>query len=53
MFLGITIYVLRPTQSHFSPFRQAKVIMTLRRHKNTIMLQNINYFTIIYTFGGY
>ena len=39
-------YVLGPTQTHFSPSRQARAKMSLRRAQNIFMPKNINSITI-------
>ena len=51
MFLGITMYCARLRVIFALSVRRR--LWLWEGPKNTIMLQNINYFTIIYTFGGY
>ena len=45
-------YVLDPTQTHFSPSRQARVKVSSERAQNIFMPTNINYISIIITLEG-
>ena len=42
MFLGIIIYVLGPSQTHFSPRLGAQAKMSLSRAQNIFLPKNIN-----------
>ena len=53
MFAGINMTVLGPTQTHFSPSRQARVKMSSEKlTQNIFMPKNIHSITIIITFEG-
>ena len=50
--LALFIYVLGPTQTHFSPRLAARAKMSLRRAQNIFMPKNINSITINITLEG-